>query len=250
MAKSVKPRQQNSSNGQRTTVDNASLAEMVEHGKDGPPAPADEEITTLPPEEETPSRKKPAQRKDLFITEEDEDFSDEIPGLDAVPVHQPSSEIVFRTRPGPQWRAEAMIVDFRQENPDYPSLRRGKYLVLGPMRKAFKAYGRKVLLVTCVTSTGQVFLWDVKVTEGFGDSWFKSDLNIVKIAHTEWVRFLKNSGGNAHSHRVSKKAYGDPKWPSEEVAADIYDLALLAFSEERMVEDATHPLCDFFEIEG
>jgi hypothetical protein len=182
-------------------------------------------------------------RKKLFV-DSDEDLLDESPFLTSCRVQQPPSEIVFRVRPGKAWRAEALVVDYRGDDPRLP---RGKYLIVGRMQAKFREFGRKVLLVTCVSSTGEVFLWDVKVTLGFGDSWYKSDLLILKQAETQWVRFIRQAG-NAHGGRASKKDHGEPRWPGPEVES-IYDLALLAFSGERLVEDESHPLCDIYEIE-
>jgi hypothetical protein len=221
-------------------VEDASLSEPVESG--GEVLEADIETGSLPtPEIE--SNRSTVSRKKLFI-DTDEDLEDEIPVLASCSVHQPPKEIVFRVRPGKVWRAEALIVDFRQDD---SQLARGKYLIVGPMQAKFKEFGRKVLLVTCVSSTGQVFLWDINVVRGFGDSWYKSDLMIAHTAETQWTRFL-GSQGNAHAMRVSRKDRGEPHWPGEEVK-DIYDLALLAFSEERMVESIDHPLCEYLEIE-
>ena len=222
-------------------IDSASPLELVGPGTEA--HEADIESDALPASKAESPHASTVSRKKLFI-DTDEDLEDEIPILASCSVHQPPKEIVFRVRPGKSWRAEALIVDFRQED---PQLARGKYLIVGPMQAKFKEFGRKVLLLTCVSSNGQVFLWDINVVRGFGDSWYKSDMVIAQTAETQWTRFL-GSQGNAHAMRVSKRDHGEPRWPGEEIT-DIYDLALLAFSAERMVESMDHPLCDYFEIE-
>jgi hypothetical protein len=232
-----------SSNGSRNgahPIDNASLAELVEPGKDHP---ATVETEGLQPPADHVTDTPPIPRKKLFI-DSDDDLFDEEAVLTSCSVRRPSSHSVFRVRPGKQWRAEALIVDFREQ---VPEIARGKYLIVGNLQAKFKEFGRKVLLITCVSSTGQVFLWDINIVSGFGDSWYKSDLNIIRRAERDWMRYL-GSVGNAHDARKSKKDHGEPRWPGAEVQ-DIYDLALVAFSEERLVEDLTHPLCDHFEIE-
>jgi hypothetical protein len=228
-------------NGHLSSADSA--VAVMSDGDVPPQVPTDIETDNLPDPENNPTKASTISRKKLFI-DSDEDLEDEVPVLASCGVHRPPKEIVFRTRPGKQWRAEALIIDFRAED---PRLVRGKYLIVGPMQAKFKEFGRRVLLVTCVSSTGQVFLWDINVVQGFGDSWYRSDLQIVHNAERYWTRFLGQQG-NAHGMRNSKKDHGEPRWPGEEIK-DIYDLALLAFSEERLVEDMSHPLCDYYEIE-
>jgi hypothetical protein len=228
-------------NGQSSHFDNASLAELVGPGKDR--AEAEVEAETLEGSDVEASTKATIPRKQLFIDTE-EDLDDELSLVSSCRVQQPPSQILFRVRPGKEWRAEALVVDFREED---PRVARGKYLIVGDMRPKFKEFGRRVLLVTCVSATGQVFLWDINIVVGFGDTWFKSDLNIVKTAEAQWTRFVRQAG-NGHGHRVSQKDHGEPHWPGPEIR-DIYDLALIAFSEERLVEHIRHPLCDVFEIE-
>src|SRR5262245_25458771 len=69
-------------------------------------------------------------RKKLFL-ESDEDLDDEVAVLASCSVKRPPTQIVFRVRPGKQWRAEALIVDFREDD---VRIARGKYLIVGDMR--------------------------------------------------------------------------------------------------------------------
>jgi hypothetical protein len=207
-----------------------------------PPPPADVSTGSIEEPEDSNTGTATIPRRKLFI-EKDTDLEDEVNNTDSCRVQQPPREIVFRVRKGKEWRAEALIVDFRLED---SRVMRGKYLITGDMIPKFKGFGRRVHLVTCISSTGAVFLWDIKVTIGFGDTWYKSDLAIASKAEEEWTRFT-GSDGAAHTSKKSKKNYGEPKWPED--ITEIYDLALIAFPEERMVETLSHPLCDVYDIE-
>jgi hypothetical protein len=111
------------------------------------------------------------------------------------------------------------------------------------LKSAFGKKGRKHLIVTCVNTNGSMFLWPIKVTEGFGDSWYRSALIVVKAAKEKWVKDFA-SDGNGYTAETSKREHGDPRWLGE----TLDDLLELAF-DGRIVSDRTHPLCLELEIE-
>jgi hypothetical protein len=213
------------------------LAELTE----APPVAAEGEVDEHTLKDAPGGETRPPttlSRDDLFL-DDDVDLDDEERILSACPCRQPRSSSVFRVRPGREWRAEVLIVQFDEEDPAIP---RGKYVIAGELRRAFKRFGRRCLLVTCVTDAGQMFLWDIRITEGFGDSWYKSDLKIAKEAESRWLRFL-GKNGNVHEAAVSRQEWGEPKWRGESLLALVH----LAF-DGRVVDSPNHPLCRRYEI--
>jgi hypothetical protein len=230
-------------------MDNASLPELVAPAQDLPcprssraSEPLSAEVEEALDSEDSEDLEPPRRilcEEDLFL-DEGEEFEEEEPILTSCPCRPPRSSDVFRVRPGKAWRAEVFIVDYRGDNAAIPH---GNYVIARNLERAFKKFGRKYLILTCVTGMGQMFLWPIKIVQGLGDSWYKSDLRIAKDAETHWLRFL-GSDGNAHQAGRSKREWGEPRWQGE----NLFALVNMAF-DERIVSAMSHPLCHQYEIE-
>jgi hypothetical protein len=135
---------------------------------------------------------------------------------------------------------EAYIVEYRG---DHPAVPRGFYLIHPRLSRAFGSKGKKHLILTCVNMNGSMFLWPIKLTEGFGDSWCKSALILVNTAKVKWIKDFHNVG-NGYEASASTREHGNPRWLGES-----FDQLLELAFDGRMVRDRTHPLCDVLEIE-
>ena len=204
--------------------------------------PEVEEDIFVDAEESTAPQGRPLGRFQDFLLPDDADGIDEEMLLTACPARQPRETDLFRVRPddGAQvWRMKTRMVEYRGEDPAVP---RGFYLVHPRLARVFSGLGKPHLLLTCVTSHGSMFIWPIKLVEGFGDSWCKSRLRIAAMAETQWTRIL-GSHGNGYTAAVSKKDHGAPKWQG----ATLDELLEIAF-DGRIVEELTHPLCQAFEL--
>jgi hypothetical protein len=196
-------------------------------------------VDTAEPEERPG---KPLSRFSAFVLPDDGEGSDEEMLLTTCPARQPRETDLFRVRPDDcegGWRIKTLIVDYRGEDPAVP---RGFYLIHPRLARVFSGIGKPHLLLTCVTSHGSMFIWSIRLVEGFGDSWCKSKLRIAAMAETQWVRVL-GSHGNSYTAAVSKKDHGEPRWQG----ANLDDILAIAF-DGRIVEELTHPLCQTFEL--
>jgi hypothetical protein len=184
----------------------------------------------------------PLSRFSAFVLPDDGEGVDEEMLLTTCPARQPRETDLFRVRPNDGeavWRMKTLMVDYRWEDPAVP---RGFYLIHPRLARVFSGLGKPYLLLTCVTNHGSMFIWPIRLVEGFGDSWCKSRLRIAAMAETQWVRVL-GSQGNGYAAVVSRKDHGEPRWQG----ANLDELLAIAF-DGRIVEELTHPLCQTFEL--
>jgi hypothetical protein len=202
---------------------------------------AEEEIFTDSAASEAPQGQ-PLSRFSAFILADDAEDIDEERLLTTCPARQPRETDLFRVRPDDKeqvWRIKTLIVEYRGEDPAVP---RGFYLIHPRLARVFSGLGKPHLLLTCVTNHGSMFIWPIRLVEGFGDSWCKSRLRIAAMAEAQWVRVL-GSQGNGYLAVVSRKDHGEPKWQG-----DTLDELLGITFDGRIVEELTHPLCQTFEL--
>jgi hypothetical protein len=221
-----------SSNGSHP-VDSASLAELVA------PAEVQEEHVDLATQPK-PEKSSGSRFSEFVLADDEEGGEDSEPVLTKCPAKKPGEFDIFRVRPEEAWCIETLIVEYRGENKALP---RGFYLIHPRLKQAFGKKGRKHLIVTCVNTNGSMFLWPIKVTEGFGDSWYRSALRVVTAAKEKWVKDFA-SDGNGYTVEASKREHGNPRWLGE----TLDNLLELAF-DGKIVSDRTHPLCAELEIE-
>jgi hypothetical protein len=175
-----------------------------------------------------------------FLDDDEVDLG-EVPIVATCSVHRPREHDLFRVRPGAEWRRNALLVEYRGED---PAVGRGPFLIHPRLRGHFGAYGKPHLLLTCITSGANLFLWPLKITKGFGDSWFRSAVVIAQQAENTWVRMWSVKGGHGYQAAISKHDHGLPRWRGE----SFEELAELAFA-DYLVDSLNHPLCRALEIE-
>jgi hypothetical protein len=156
-------------------------------------------------------------------------------------VHKPREHDIFRVHAGIEWRKNALLVEYRGEE---STMGRGPFLIHPRLRGNFGSYGKPHLILTCITPAANLFLWPIKITKGFGDSWYKSTLVIAKMAEEHWMRMWSVKGGSGYLAAISKCDHGEPKWKGESFEA----LAEIAFA-DYFVTSLDHPLCRALEIE-
>jgi hypothetical protein len=205
-----------------------------------PPEAEAEHITDA--SEPTAPEGKPLSRFQDYILDDDAETLGEEMLLTTCPARQPRDSDLFRVRPDDEtsiWRMKSLIVEYRGEDPAVP---RGFYLIHPRLARVFSGLGKAHLLLTCVTNHGSMFIWPIRLVEGFGDSWCKSRLRIAAMAEAQWVRVL-GSQGNGYAAVVSRKDHGEPKWQG----GTLDELLGIAF-DGRIVEELTHPLAQTYEL--
>jgi hypothetical protein len=177
---------------------------------------------------------------DAFLDDDAIELDEEI-AITTCTVHRPREHDIFRVHPGTEWRRNALLIEYRGED---PAIGRGPFLIHPQLRGRFGTYGKPHLLLTCITPAGSLFLWPVRVVKGFGDTWYKSALVIAKLAEAHWVRMWSVKGGSGYLTAISKRDHGEPKWRGEHFE----ELAEIAFA-DYLVTSLDHPLCRALEIE-
>jgi hypothetical protein len=225
---------------------NHALAETAAPSRDVAPEVTQKSLQVSPSQDTGTLGK---NRYSEFVDDDDdEQDSDSAPLLTKCPARKPNEFDVFRVRASElspdgtlaEWQIEMGIVEYRGEDPAVP---RGFYLIHPRLKRAFGKKARKHLLVTCVNVNGSMFIWPIKITEGFGDSWYRSALIVVANAKEHWVKDFR-SDGNGYAADRSLREHGRPKWLGDSLD-DLLDLAF----DGRIVRDRTHPLCHALEIE-
>jgi hypothetical protein len=125
---------------------------------------------------------KPLSRFQEYTLDDDAEAVGEEMLLTTCPARQPRDSDLFRVRPDDgegKWRIKTLIVEYRGEDPAVP---RGFYLIHPRLARVFSGLGKPHLLLTCVTTFGSMFIWPIRLVEGFGDSWYKSKLRIAAMA--------------------------------------------------------------------
>jgi hypothetical protein len=203
---------------------------------------AETESIIIDADEPSTPQGKPLSHFQEYVLDDDAEALGEEMLLTTCPARQPRDSDLFRVRPDDAtgiWRMKSLIVEYRGEDPAVP---RGFYLIHPRLARIFSGLGKPHLLLTCVTNHGSMFIWPIRLVEGFGDSWCKSRLRIAAMAETQWVRVL-GSQGNGYAAVVSRKDHGEPKWQGS-----TYDELLgIAFDGKR-VEELTHSLAHAYEL--
>jgi hypothetical protein len=166
---------------------------------------------------------------------------DEVSVIATCTVRRPREHDIFRVRREADWRRNALLIEYRGEN---TAVGRGPFLIHPRLRGHFGSYGKPHLLLTCITPAASVFIWPIRVTKGFGDSWYKSALVIAKLAEDHWVRMWSVKGGSGYLAAISKRDHGEPAWKGQ----SFEELAEIAFA-DCFVASLDHPLCHALEIE-
>jgi hypothetical protein len=156
-------------------------------------------------------------------------------------VRRPRKFDIFRVRPGAEWRRHALLVDYHGES---DVIGRGPFLIHPSLRSHFGTFGEPHLLLTCTTPAANLFIWPVRLVEGFGSGWCKSALTIAQMAESQWVRMWSAKGSHGYLAAVSRHAHGEPRWRGE----SFEELAAMAF-EGNFVTSLDHALCQVLEVE-
>ncbi len=123
------------------------------------------------------------------------------------PIRKPGSRLFFRASNDPDARMHVDVIEGEM----------GKAYVIGSNVTRDARLDKLILqhwLVPCINERGQAFVWHIKTS---GRDWYKSALEMVREAETQWIRIEADSF--AQSYRFEDaRAYPElmrwvPDWP-------------------------------------
>jgi hypothetical protein len=96
-----------------------------------------------------------------------------------------------------------------------------------------------VLLTTCITRQGTVFIWPVALpdVDGRRSAWADTAHEAVKYAAEVWVRLVPDMGLGAYRVYRAEGQLSDPIWPDKTFP----ELLEIAFT-HRVIDNPDHPI--------
>jgi hypothetical protein len=149
-----------------------------------------------------------------------------------VPVRKPNKQEYIRTHDDPTFRIQMAILELKTE--------REFYAVLPEIAAAIPGETRPVMLTTCISRQGNVFLWPVPLPSGEGRelAWHTTAREAANCAEKAWVRILSNMGAAAYDIYEAPASIAEPAWPEH----SLQDLLRVAFGGGRLIESMDHPV--------
>lgn len=149
-----------------------------------------------------------------------------------VPVRRPGRQEFVRAHPDPTYVLDTGLIELSDER-DY-------YLTMPAVRAGLFDEIRAIRLHTVVNRQGVVFLWPCRLpgSDGRGNAWHESALEIAELAKTAWVRVVADRSLGAYQ---AYRAAGDldpPEWPDKSFP----ELLKVAFSGGRIIHNEDHPV--------
>jgi hypothetical protein len=151
--------------------------------------------------------------------------------LTKVPVRKPDKQWFVRVRPGEDWRLSTAFIELKED--------RELYLVDRPLVSALSAEVVPMVLFTCVTRHGVVFLWPIPLPgeDGKHNEWHRSALEAARRAESRWIRVVSNFASRGYDVFEAIGALPEPEWPDVSFA----ELLKIAFG-GRFIRSADHPV--------
>ena len=112
-------------------------------------------------------------------------------------------------------------------------------LVDRPLVSALSAEVVPMVLFTCVTRHGVVFLWPIPLPgeDGRHNEWHRSALEAARRAESQWIRVVSNFAIRGYDVFGATGALPEPEWPDVSLA----ELLKIGFG-DRFIRSADHPV--------
>jgi hypothetical protein len=142
--------------------------------------------------------------------------------LITVKVGKPSKTVFFRVRDDEDYIVDTALLEYERDF----------YLVDAPFRAALRAEIKPVLLHTCISRAGVIFLWPLRLVgdDGRENPWWTSARIIADAAKTKWVRAQANMALGAYELIQAVADLPEPVWPKH----SFRDLLKIAFEKQRI----------------
>jgi hypothetical protein len=150
--------------------------------------------------------------------------------LATVPIRKPSNQDFIRVHPSPQYRETLAFLELKDD--------RETFVVNLAAVPELQAECFVATLFTCITRTGVLFVWPVRVpTDGRSNDWYTSAATAAQHAMTRWVRVKANMSLRAYDIFEAEATIPDPTWPELDLAA----ITRIAFK-DRLITNIDHPV--------
>ena len=149
-----------------------------------------------------------------------------------VPVRKPNKQEFFRVHLDPAYRCPMAVLDLKTE--------RETYLVTPEVATAIPGEVKPVMLTTCISRQGVVFLWPVPLPSEDGRelAWHVTAREAAARAETKWVRMVANMSAGAYDVYEAPGEIADPNWPDH----TFQKLLEVAFGNGRLIDREDHPV--------
>jgi hypothetical protein len=173
---------------------------------------------------------------DLANLRVSQNFAEETPVkklLTTVRVGKPGPQDFIRVHPSPAYRALVAILELKDD--------REVYIVAGSIAEEpqVKAECYAATLFTCITRTGTLFLWPVRVpaSSGKANDWHVSAAMAADHGTRGWIRVKANMSSRSYDIFAAETKIPDPEWP----AFTFQELINAAFR-DRLINHLDHPV--------
>ncbi len=149
-----------------------------------------------------------------------------------VPVRKPNRQEFFRTHHDTEFRAPMAILDLKDEGEIY--------LVTPEVAASLPGEVKPVMLTTCISRQGTVFLWPVPLPNEDGRqlAWHVSAREAAGRAENKWVRMVANIASAAYDVFEAPGEIAEPAWPDH----TFQELLAVAFGNGKLIDRSDHPV--------
>jgi len=148
----------------------------------------------------------------------------------SVPVRKPNKQWFIRVRLGEEWRFQAALLMFKEENESYlidPSLVADLGTEVTP-----------TILLTCMNRQDVIFIWPIRLPgpDGRIDNYNRTALEAAAMAQDHWIRVVANIPLGAYEVHKAVANWDDPRW----LDISFQKLMEIAFR-DKIIRDFSHP---------
>jgi len=117
---------------------------------------------------------------------------------------------------------------------------RETYLVTPEVAAAIPGEVKPVILTTCISRQGVVFLWPVPLPseDGRENAWHVTAREAAARDETKWVRMVANMSAGCYDIWEASGEIADPNWPDHA----FQKLLEVAFGNGRLIDKEDHPV--------
>jgi hypothetical protein len=214
-------------------LDNPEAGQATRPGSDPPPVPPKQD-PPAPPKQDPPAPAK-STRFDPSRFRLSQDFTAEtgvVESVSSIAVRKPKRQEWFRAFDGPGWPFPTRILESQEDKDTIYLVANRLWSVLGDELK-------EKLLFLCLSRSGEVFLWPIRLVDPFGkpDYWSLTAREAAETAKTRWTRNTSDMNRGRYRVYTSGVDLAPVQWPS----LSPEEIIELAFG-DRMIEDIDHPI--------
>jgi hypothetical protein len=152
--------------------------------------------------------------------------------LRTVPTRRPHHQDFIRVRPDPEFRANILTVDLKED--------REVYLVRPEIAPELTGETSPKTIFTAINKQGVLFLWPVPIPPpdtGRINEWWRSSREAAELAMSRWLRIRANMSLGAYEMFEAEGVMAEPEWPS----LTFQELLKVSFR-DRMIDRVDHPV--------